>query len=297
MNALGLRISLLALVAVGLSLAGCGGSDDTPPRRPRTAKTEHGDKTPGDKTAKTEGGETPVVTEGWGTLTGRFVVVGTVPEPGELVISQDKPYCDPFKASGDLRKETVIVSPKNELKNVVVYLARKPDRVHDDYKKAEAAEVVLDNHKCRFEPHIRPLRTTQTLRIKNSDTVGHNTKYDSFNSENVFNELIPAGSPGVTKRLPKEERYPTPYGCNVHPWMRGYLVLLSHPYMAVSGDDGNFEIKNLPAGELEFQFWHEVPGGLEIGDWKRGRTKIVIKPGEATDLGEIKVPAEKLKGA
>jgi hypothetical protein len=296
MNALGCRWVVMAMLAAALSLAGCG--DEKTSRRARSAKTDKTDtdKTDADKTAKTEGGDSgkPVATVGWGSLKGRFVVTGTVPPPREITVTANPEYCDPFKAKGELRYETVVVSAKNELKNVVVYLAKKPDRIHEDYKKNETAEVALDNHHCRFEPHITLLRTTQTLRIKNSDPMGHNTKLDAFGLE--FNELLPSGSPGIIKQLTREQRYPVPYGCNVHGWMKGHLLLLSHPYMAVSGDDGSFEIKNLPAGEWEFQFWHEAPGPLEIGDWKKGRAKIVIKPGtEPTDLGKIEVPADKLK--
>ena len=49
-----------------------------------------------------------------------------------------------------------------------------------------------------------------------------------------------------------------PVVCNIHPWMKAYILSLDHPYMAVTGEDGTFEIKNMPAGQHEFQFWHEI---------------------------------------
>src|SRR5262249_50318724 len=162
------------------------------------------------------------------------------------------------------------------LQNVVVYLRAKPPRVHDDYKKTEAASVVLDNHECRFEPHVCLLRTTQTLQIKNSDPMPHNTKFDSARNES-FNQLIQPKT-DATKELKSAETSPVPVGCNVHPWMRGYLLVRDNPYMAVSGDDGSFQIKNVPAGEWEFQLWHEGPGELKLDGWPRGRKTLTIKP-------------------
>src|SRR5205823_1951191 len=114
-------------------------------------------------------------------------------------VTQDVNYCDPFKEKGKLQNETVVVGPKNGLKDVVVYLRPKPSRVHDDYKKTETAEVVLDNHECRFEPHVCLIQTTQTLRVKNSDPMQHNTKFESVLGQG-FNEIIAPKSPGVTKQ-------------------------------------------------------------------------------------------------
>ena len=48
-----------------------------------------------------------------------------------------------------------------------------------------------------------------------------------------------------------------PVNCNIHPWMQAHILIQDHPYMAVSGEDGTFEIKNLPAGKQNFLFWHE----------------------------------------
>jgi hypothetical protein len=76
--------------------------------------------------------------------------------------------------------------------------------------------------------------------------------------------------------------------------MTGYLLVRDNPYMAVTAKDGSFEIKNLPEGELEFQVWHEVPGILEVRDWKRGRFKFTVEAEKTRDLGTIEVPAEKL---
>jgi hypothetical protein len=77
--------------------------------------------------------------------------------------------------------------------------------------------------------------------------------------------------------------------------MRGYILPRDNPYAAVTGDDGSFEIKDIPAGTWEFQVWQEVAGYLAAKpEWKKGKFKLEIKPGD-NDLGTIQVPADLFK--
>jgi hypothetical protein len=77
--------------------------------------------------------------------------------------------------------------------------------------------------------------------------------------------------------------------------MLGYVLPRDNPYAAVSGDDGSFEIKNLPAGTWEFQVWQEAAGNLAAKpEWKKGKFKLQIKPGD-NDLGVIQVSPSLLK--
>jgi hypothetical protein len=279
-----IRLLTACVVTLGLAcFTGCGESEPTPSQSPRpkkAAKTDGGAKT-------TDGGTKPKASEGWGHLKVRFALKGDLPELPKVAVTKDVEYC----GKQDVKNETVVKGDGDALQNVVVYLRTADVNIHDDYKKSEKATVTLDNHKCRFEPHVCLLRTTQKLKIGNSDPMPHNTKFDS--PTQGFNVLIPANSNTEKDDLNTEERVPIPVGCNVHPWMRGYLLVRENPYMQVSGKDGVVEIKHLPAGELEFQAWHEQqPQGLAVGNFDdRGRFKVTIEPGEkTTDLGTIGVP-------
>jgi hypothetical protein len=228
----------------------------------------------------------------WGSLKGRFVVDGMAPKPSPIAITKDPEYCGQHKLVSD----TVVVGKNNSLVNVVVFLraplGKKVD-VHPEYEAKLKEPVVLDNHFCTFKPHVVLLRVGQKLTIKNSDPppIGHNTKIDLFS----FNQTIGSNSQ-VEITDSKEFALPTPVECNIHPWMKAQLVSLNHPYMAASGEDGTFEIKNLPAGTNEFQFWHEAFGYLKNFKLKvgttdaRGRAKLTVAAGQTLDLGDIKVP-------
>ena len=47
--------------------------------------------------------------------------------------------------------------------------------------------------------------------------------------------------------------------CDVHPWMKSWVVVLDHPYWAVTDKDGNYSINldSLEAGTYDLCFWHE----------------------------------------
>jgi hypothetical protein len=236
----------------------------------------------------------PAVSDGagWGSLKGKFVVDGEPPALAPLVITKDE-FCIQTKPIN----ETVVVGDGGGLANAVVYVflgRRGKIEVHPDYEARLKEPVVLDNHGCHFVPHVALVRTGQSFILKNSDPVGHNTNVTGF-----FNEIIPEGAERP-KTFTKARPLPVPVSCNIHPFMNGHVVIQDHPYMAVSGEDGTFEIKNLPAGKHEFQFWHEtgylkdlkLTGGTTD---RRGRAEITIVDGQTLDLGEIKVPARSLQ--
>ncbi len=242
---------------------------------------------------------TDVQAADWGTIKGRFVYDGTAPTPKQLVLTQDPAVCELHHPID----ETLLVDSSGGLANVIVSIRVKRGttlEVHPDYEATANDKVELDNKFCRFEPHIGFIRTSQTLVLKNSDPVGHNTKADFF-ANPPFNSLIPAEKSREIK-LSKAEQRPARVGCNIHPWMAGYLIVRDDPYAAVSAVDGSFEIQNIPAGEHEFAFWQEKAGNL--GDLlfeggktsRRGRVKLTIPAGGVLDLGEIKVSEELFAG-
>ena len=196
--------------------------------------------------------------------------------------------------------EEVVVDPKSlGLANVLVFLDDKGEtpKIHPDYDKVAGQAVKMDNVKCRFEPRIAVLWTKQSLEIGNKDPVGHNSKVDAFDNKSI-NPVIPPGS-SVKANFPNAESVPMAVSCSIHRWMKGYIAVKDHPYTAVSGTDGVLEIKNLPAGEVNFRAWHETGyvskaqvGGSDAG-WKKGRFSLEIPEGETLEL-EVLVPVDSL---
>ena len=98
----------------------------------------------------------------------------------------------------------------------------------------------------------------------------------------AFNTTIAADGEESSRVLTKAEAIPLPVDCNIHPFMHGCVLVKDDPYMAASAADGTFEIKNVPAGKHEFEFWHEQPGRLEEAEVP-GRRAEPAGPGHAHD--------------
>src|SRR5881396_2435009 len=75
---------------------------------------------------------------------------------------------------------------------------------------------------------------------------------------------VPGQTMDLTRRLaatlPARGEALVRLACDVHPWMRGWLVVLDHPHAAVTGTDGRFAIATVPPGSYTLALWHEVLG-------------------------------------
>ncbi|MFM7291499.1 MAG: hypothetical protein ACKO6B_09725 [Planctomycetia bacterium] len=224
----------------------------------------------------------------WGTIKGRFLYGGDAPAAGELKADKDVEVCGKHK----LLNEELAVGADKGVANVVVFVRDKGVKVHPDAAaEAKAAKVVLDNKDCKFTPHVVVVHTGQPLVIKNSDTVGHNSNVATIKNP-PSNSLIPAGGESSIP-FANEEAIPAQVTCNIHPWMKAWVVVRPNPYAAVSAADGSFEIKNIPAGEVELQLWHEKAGyigeitvGGKAEKIAKGRRKVKVEAA-GTNLGDM----------
>ncbi len=231
----------------------------------------------------------------WGTLKGKFVYQGEfVNKP--ITVTKDLEYCGKHNP----KVETIVLGKDHGLQNAFVYLYVEPRKkvdIHPDYKPADLKPAVLDNNGCSFKPHALTIWTAQPFEVRSSDPIGHNTNLGTLQANTPFNETVTNGSP-ITKKFEKTEPRPSPVTCNIHPWMSATVLIRDNPYMALSGEDGSFEIKNIPAGKQEFVLWHEASGymrNMKVGAAKtsrKGELKVTIPAGKTLDLGEIKVAPE-----
>ena len=221
----------------------------------------------------------------WGSIKGRFVFGGDAPSPAELKADKDVEVCGKHK----LLAEELVVGADKGVANVVVFVRDKDVKVKPDLKAT--APAVLDNKDCRFEPHVSFVQVGQPLVIKNSDSVGHNSNVATVKNP-PSNTLIAAG--GETKvTFASDEAVPAQVTCNVHPWMKGWLLVRPNPYAAISKPDGTFEISGVPVGEVEIQVWHEKAGflgemtiGGKAEKTSKGKKKVTVAAA-GTDLGDI----------
>jgi plastocyanin len=137
--------------------------------------------------------------------------------------------------------------------NVVVYVDVIPD------KKFEAPKdhIVVDQRKMSFAPHVVAVQQGTSVDFLNSDPVGHNVYWPSISGNKKLAHNLGTWPKGEKKPFQFNDLGVASLLCNVHPEMSGYVVVVPTPYFAVTDKDGNFEIKNVPAGKYTLKTWSE----------------------------------------
>jgi hypothetical protein len=294
--------AVLVLAAIGCSQSGAGdspkSSGDAPERvsaRSRERRAQPTEETPVNALpAKAEAdGE-------WGTIKGQVIFGGDkIPAPVVLNVNKDQQAC--LATKKQLTSEDWVIDPATKgLQWAIVWLIpdsrkkedlTKPIPINPKLKGRKLENVVIDQPCCMFEPYCIALQDGQSITIKNSMTIAHNSKVDGDTDigNPQVNPLIPPGAK-VDVGPFKPQWTEVPLACSIHGWMSGHIRVFSHPYFFVTGKDGKFEIKDAPAGKFRLVIWHPG-GGWVTGDKEPDKfgKEIEIKGGATTDLGQFKV--------
>ncbi|MBP9864939.1 MAG: DUF2012 domain-containing protein [Candidatus Omnitrophica bacterium] len=188
-----------------------------------------------------------------GSVTGSAAFSGTAPAKAEINMSAD-PTCAAAHAEPTFTEEAV-VNANNTLKNVFVYVKTG---LEGQTFPAPATPATLDQNGCHYTPHVAGVMVGQQLEIINSDSTLHNV-HSMAKESKEFNLGMPIKGMKIKKTFEKPEIM-VKMKCDVHPWMSAYIGVLSHPFFAVTGEDGSFAIKDLPAGTYTLEAWHETFG-------------------------------------
>ncbi|MBM3774157.1 MAG: hypothetical protein FJW37_03255, partial [Acidobacteria bacterium] len=227
---------IASALAAALTLAGCGGG------APESAKKE--------EPAAPSAPAAAIDEASAATITGKIAYTGDQPRPRTLDMSAT-PACARAHSS-PVKSQEVVVNDNGTLRNAFVWIkSGLPDRQWEP----TASAVRLDQEGCIYKPHVLGVMAGQDIEITNSDPTNHNIHpLPKINQE--WNESQPPKGDAKLKKFAREEVM-IPVKCNVHPWMRSYIGVVSHPFFGVSGEDGTFTIKGVPPGTYTLEVWHE----------------------------------------
>ncbi len=199
-----------------------------------------------------------------GSIKGTIKYDGAPPARKKLEITKDKEVCGKVEHLS----EDLIVGSDKGIANVVVMLTNIKKG-----KKWPAGKPTLDQKGCDYQPHVLVIPTGAEVEIKNDDGILHNIHTVSTKNPSL-NRAQPKFKKVMTAKFDKSEIVKV--ACDVHNWMLGWFVVSDDPYVAVTNAQGQFEIKDIPAGSYKVEIWHEKLG-KETKD-------VSVKAGEAVAL-------------
>jgi len=188
------------------------------------------------------------------TITGVVKWSGAQPAAVTLPINKDPEVCDPDSHKRrDLQR--LVIGPDGGVANTVVFLKNIASGKPMDLPETRRS---LDQKRCQYEPHILLVPQNGTLQMKSSDPVLHTIHMDGAAT---FNLPFPFENRINTRTMPNVGL--VNLKCNGgHVWMNAEMLVVPHPYYAVTDESGKFSLDGVPPGEYQLVAWHEGWGVL-----------------------------------
>ncbi len=209
-----------------------------------------------------------------GRVRGVVRLAGAPPPPAVMPAIKDEAACGNEQPSPRL-----VVGKTGGVANALVWL----EGVAAGKPWPNGQKWLVDQKGCRYEPHVAVVPLGANLEIVNSDPVLHNVHARTHEApRTVFNISLPLPgqrTPVDGKRLDKPGLLAL--SCEAgHPWMSGYLMVAAHPYYAVTGADGSFELSGVPPGTYAVRMWHE---GVKVASYAESLQRYTFEePYEAS---------------
>jgi plastocyanin len=200
------------------------------------------------------------------TIKGSIRYAGAPIERKKVSVTIDQYVCGKEKEPEDL-----MLSSNNGIQNAVVSLQNPPPNAKRDWKFPPAK---MDQRQCSFVPRVVIVPVGETMEFLNSDRLLHNVR--SAAKENApFNRAQPhARTISFVFKQPELLRV----DCDLHSWMRGWVVVAAHPFYAVTNEQGEFSLENVPPGKYTLQIWQESLGNMaqEVTVGNKGTTTVTV---------------------
>ncbi|MEM8671803.1 MAG: hypothetical protein AAGG48_30070 [Planctomycetota bacterium] len=225
------------------------------------------------------------------SLTLRFVFDGEPPAAKPLEVPAKFQH-----VTGPIPNERLVIDPESRgIRNIVVHVftGRGGSEIELNPYDGKKRQLITENN--RFEPHILFARAGDKLELIDKLSYGHSPHIAFLNNPTRSLTVAPLQNP-LPLKLP--EPVPIRVLCNINPWMEAHLVILDHPFAAISDSRGAIRIDGLPVdSDLVFRVLHEAAPIQQVTiegvsqTWDRSRFRLKLSPG-VNDLGDVFVSSD-----
>ncbi len=142
------------------------------------------------------------------------------------------------------------LAPESELRHVVVYLrdARPQD--------VPPMRVAIHQQNESFTPRVVAVTVGSEVVFPNDDSIYHNV-FSLSRAKNFNRGRYPRGD---TRRVRFDRPGIVKVFCEIHSHMSATVMVFDHPWFAIPGENGQFELPAMPAGDRQITAWHERLG-------------------------------------
>jgi len=157
----------------------------------------------------------------------------------------------------------------------VVYLEAAPRQAFEDLVPGRAR---MDQRGEHFVPRVLAVTVGTAVEFPNHDETFHNV----FSLSPVRTFDLGRYAPGRTGSVTFDRPGIVPIFCDIHTHMSAYVLVFSHPFFAVTDEEGRYTIAGVPPGSYALMVWSEIgtvpprpivvrAGGSTQADFEIGR--------------------------
>jgi plastocyanin len=137
-----------------------------------------------------------------------------------------------------------------ERSSAVLYLETAP---RGAFEQSEPGRARMDQRNETFVPHILAVTTGTIVDFPNSDLVYHNVfslskgaRFDLGRYAAGRSKSVRFDRPGIVRVF-----------CEIHSHMSAFILVFSHPFFAITDDDGRYRIDGIPPGSYTVVAWSD----------------------------------------
>ncbi len=244
-----MRANLGITIGCLLLLTACG--SEAPATNGQEGESAPSEASPAEDGATGDSGYRVISVADGGVISGTVKFVGAVPAPRSVSVSEDIGTCGTEREIHGLR-----VGENRGLMHAVVSLIGITAGARIEPTQTPPT---LDQRGCAFEPHILLAPVTEVVEILNNDPITHNIHTVAF-ANRPINRAQPSAVKKIDVSFMVAEKVRV--RCDMHEWMGGWIVVIDHPYHAVTDAAGGFVLENVPPGTYTLEVWHETLGAV-----------------------------------